>query len=248
MLRYLFTTATLFTPILFFGSTAAASTFQASVSSQFELLSIENLTTPGELAELFVTAETSLFDRQIDTQGGASASVTGDFAAVPPTPLTAGDGFMQVSGVFGATNGPNQSAFAFHQTNGAVSFVNASLTDTFAIEFSISYDLDTAVSTKQTGDDAFASALINVFLASAFETGGLVVNQAVASFPDFSDPGLALTDVFSLTLLPGESDFVDIEIDTQGNITTVPLPATAWLLLTAVAGLAATRRVPVKGT
>jgi hypothetical protein len=222
-------------------TTQASSTFSSNSTITITIDSITNNTNAGDLSNLDIVG---LFEID-DTAPGFGETVTGDGNSSygfigggidsSITPVNAGDSFSQSFSASGSAD--NGSVDAYYQALGGLEFVNNS-SDSFTIEYSLSYVLDTSV----TGDFATNAVALEYFNGLGDIEG--YEDSSSATLLNVTDQTTTSDLSFTLNLAASEADmfFADVAINGYAEASAVPVPAAGWLMLTGLIFLQRNRK------
>ncbi len=208
---------------LSFQNVEAATTFSSSATVTYTINSISNLTNPGDLSGLNINGSFEL----ANTSGNPYQFVSGDGSITPTlggagiTSLTPVNGnvYSRTFQLDGATS--NGTVSTNYLTWFNLGFNNASTTDNFSIDLSLSYDLHTVTD----GDNAVSDVTVNFFNEDGSVSG--------SDHIDATGSVLLNTHALNFTLAAGQSEklYVDASISGELQAAPVPLPSAVWFFI-----------------
>jgi len=228
------------------GSARATALYAADLAAE---LTITGFFDAGGLAiakptDLVVDGSAALFDRLVETSGGATADApyTVEVLAADPLDLQLGEGLRLAAGASGSASAPPVSAGeSVARTNGLLFVDNRSASATYRLgfELAVPWALDVSVDAATTET---ARADVGVLLESL--SGG-VLFELLETADALAGPGSrsdAALFTGQLVLGPRGFDELGLVADGTGAATAVPEPSTLLLLtLPSLAALAARR-------
>ncbi len=210
----------------------ATSAFTPTSTVTITINSITNTTNAGNHSDLDIYGLFEIADGisapgfgQVATGlANSSYNYTGGEIDSFIAPINAGDSFSQSFSSSGSAI--NGNVDAYYQAFGGLEFVNNS-SDSFTIEYSMSYDLNAAV----TGDFATNTVALEYFNDSGDIDG--YEEKVASTLLDLTQQNLS-TEFFTLNLSGFESDMFYADVSIYGYaeaVAPVPIPAAGWLML-----------------
>lgn len=213
-----------------FTNALASSSFQSQAILTFTINQITNDDNPGSTAGLNISA--SFEQTQADSSITGDGIVNDSNPSYGPTPLV-GTSFPHTYIVGG--NVDNGSVDSSHIGLSGLSFSNTGA-DHYYIEVTLNYEL----SATTTGEYADSTVSLDYFNTDFSFSGFDSINASIFGTP--SDSVSGASPVYSFILNPGDSQSFSGQVGITGALqasgTVVPIPAAAWLFLSALSGLA----------
>lgn len=216
-----------------FAAEAQASAATSSyVTVTYTINSINDLTLPGGLSGVGVLGSFDL----ASAANNPYQSITGTGSI---TPTLNGTGTSAVPGSYSRTMQLDTTAADWSQIAAnylawfSLAFTNTSLTDSFAINMTLSYDLFASA----TGNSAFSDASVNYYNADSSISNIAAPDYVQAATGVIGSKLLSNSRVFDFILAPGGSETVYVDAAISATAAPVPLPAAVWSFLAGLMGI-----------
>ncbi|MCX8050107.1 MAG: VPLPA-CTERM sorting domain-containing protein [Methylohalobius sp.] len=204
---------------------AALSEYQGSASLTYTLSSVSG----GDPSLLAVTLdfESDVANSYKSLSGDGQVTVSYPYPPPPPIEFEVGQSATALFSARGEVN--NGEVTAQHVGLFRLALANTSSADTYQVSFG----LDFSLSASATGQGAESQVSLEYFL----EDPNTKYIQAYAHYLVGPNDLISDGDTWLLTLAPGEERVLTAQAGIYGNLQAVPLPAAAWLFLTAGAAI-----------
>jgi hypothetical protein len=213
-------------------SAQAVSSFNGSVAITYEIKNIVNRTSPGNLSGLDIFGQFELDDSQTvnEFEGDGLSSI--DHTGFNYESLSTSTQIF--SNTFSLTgNVANGSVYSSALAKFGLEFFNNS-TDVFDITVNFSYSLN--INTQ--GDEASGEVTLDYWNEGSGDdqlVQGYVDLVALGS--DIKEKSLISPILIEFSLKPGDHQFLLADGSINGTVSSVPIPATIWLLGSCLIGL-----------
>lgn len=224
----------------FAGTASATAIYAADATATLRVVGISG----GDPASLIITGldipPCSCGDAYFEGNAIAVHSGSADIVGTDPANLAVGEGADLAAHASGSAS-PDGYGDSYHSPEASIDVHNLSATETFTIDFRLDWSLFADASAGNPLAE-YAYALADVYAESLAD---ILLDELVDSdteFGPFGPQALSGTLLFSLTVAPGESDYVDIFADAAGVADSVPAPSTQGLLAIGFLALALASR------
>ena len=211
----------------------------ARATALYDVLTSGTLTieaiTGGDLSELLIEGQSSVFDTDALESGEALAEADGVTLPEELTEFGVGDSIDVLALASGEAGPGAGSADSFFFGDGFLDIFNQSTSATFTIDFLFDYTLSAlALVDDPVAEFAFGLSALSLIADSVDD---VLVDEIVEANTDFALSGGTVSDVlsFSLMVAPGESDLLTLTADADGSavsegVAAVPAPSALALM------------------
>jgi len=155
------------------------------------------------------------------------------------TPTLNGTGTSAVPGSYSRTLQLDTTAADWSEISAnylawfSLAFNNTSLTDSYAVNLTLSYDLFVSTS----GNSAFSDATVNYYNADSSISNFAAPDYVQASTQAIASALASNSRVFDFILAPGGAETVYVDATITATAAPVPLPAAVWSFLAGLMGI-----------
>jgi hypothetical protein len=212
-------------------SANAAAIASADASVILTITEINNISTPGDLADLEISGLAGTDFSSEEASAGSNASISSVTNPLIDTVFNIGDGLEINSGAV-SNSFFSGSSLALIFNSGIIDLINNSLTDTFEIAFSLDFNLSvSAIVDDIFNEDAIAAATFTL----SDDLLDIDLEEIIFADSVISPPIDSLSDTLSflLRLAPETSNqlFLEVAAATSTESVSVPEPSTYILCL-----------------
>lgn len=205
-------------------------------SAQLEL-TITAITGGSDTSLLIISGGSDGFYKSGTLTGGGLYDADADASPNAGTSLVVADSVTVKASASGSTGPSGGSASSSGTANALIDIFNASLDETFTVDFSYSYQQTVNASIMNPAKESATASSILEILQDSMPPGTSVFTSFIFASDGASDEPVDQTGTFSLIFGPGESDTLRLYAESQGSTAVVPVPPAAALLLSGLAVL-----------
>ena len=211
----------------------AAATFSSYATVTYTINSLTNSANPGNFSGLGITGSFDLVPGQDISFITGEGSVTPLLAGTGSTTLTPAvdSSYSRTFQLDGVANNGGLVA-ANYLAGFGLAFENASATDSYTVDLTLSYE----ISTNASGDNAFTDVTLNYSNEDGSFSNLASPGYIQASTAVFGTAFLQNSHAFSFTLTPEGSETLSVDAGITGTLqaSPVPVPSAIWLFASAL--------------
>lgn len=200
-------------------------------------LTITAITGGSDTSLLFISGGSDGFYQSGSFTGGGQYDADADASPDAGTSLLVADSVTVKTSASGSTGPSGGLASSSGTANALIDIFNASLDETFTVDFSYSYQQTVNASIMDPARDSATASSILEILQDSMPPGTSAFTSFIFASNGASDDPVDQTGTFSLVFGPGESDTLRLFAESKGSTAVVPVPPAAALLLSGLAVL-----------